>query len=108
MALELLASVRQRLLTEPGPAEAALVSVDLALALAAGGRQGEIEALAAGLRSAFPELPVLALAAEGLRSLLRPAPESALSCRDAGAAIESTLRRAFRVCGLAIRPFPVA
>jgi hypothetical protein len=107
MALELLESVRRQLLAEPGPAEAALVSVDLALVLAASGRQDEIEALAAGLRSAFPELPVLALAAEGLRSLLRPAPESALSRREAGAAIESTLRRAFRVCGLGIRPFPV-
>ncbi len=108
MALELLESVRRRLLAEPSPAEAALVSVDLALGLAASGRHGDIEALAAGLQSAFPEVPVLALAAEGLRSLIRPAPESALAGRDAGAAIESTLRRAFRVCGLGIRPFPVA
>ncbi len=108
LALELLESVRRQLLAEPSPAEAALVSVDLALVLAASGRQGEIEALAGGLRSAFPEVPVLALAAEGLRSLSRPTPESALSRRDAGAAIESTLRRAFRVCGLTIRPFPVA
>jgi hypothetical protein len=106
-ALELLESVRRQLLAEPSPAEAALVSVDLALALKAGGRDGELDALAKDLTSVFPEIPVLALAAEGIRSLIGPASESAPSLSEAGMALEITLRRAFRVCGLKIRPFPV-
>ena len=99
--------MRRQLLAEPSPAEAALVSVDLALALKAGGRDGELDALAKDLTSVFPEIPVLALAAEGIRSLIGPASESAPSLSEAGMALEITLRRAFRVCGLQIRPFPV-
>lgn len=108
-ALNLLESVRRHLLAEPSPAEAALVSVDLARAMAASHRAegaagaAGIEELAGELEAAFPEVPVLALAAEGIRSLAR---ESALP--DAASAVEITLWRAFRACGLGMRPFPVA
>jgi tetratricopeptide (TPR) repeat protein len=104
-ALNLLESVRRHLLTEPSPAEAALVSIDLARGMAASQRAegaAGIEGLAGELEAAFPEVPVLSLAAEGIRSLAR---ESALG--DAGAAVEITLWRAFRACGLGVRPFPV-
>jgi tetratricopeptide (TPR) repeat protein len=101
-ALNLLESVRRHLLTEPSPAEAALVSIDLARGMAASQRAAGIEGLAEELEAAFPEVPVLSLAAEGIRSLTR---ESALG--DAGAAVEITLWRAFRACGLGVRPFPV-
>ena len=104
-ALNLLESVRRHLFAEPSPAEAALVSIDLARVMAASrpaeGAAG-IEGLAGELEAAFPEVPVLSLAAEGIRSLAR---ESALS--DTASAVEVTLWRAFRACGLGVRPFPV-
>ena len=106
-ALEMLESVRRHLLAEPAPAEAALVSVDLARVMAESHRAAGIEALAEELTSAFPEVPVLALAAEGIRSLVHLARPGEAPLREAGSAVEITLRRAFRVCGLGIQPFPV-
>jgi hypothetical protein len=107
-ALELLESVRRQLVLEASPAEAALVALDLALVMMESGRAAGIEALAEDLKSAFPGMAVMALAAEGVRSLAGVGPRGALSGREAGSATEITLRRAFRVCGLAIKPFPVA
>jgi tetratricopeptide (TPR) repeat protein len=105
--LELLESVRRQLFAEPSPAEAALVSIDLARLMLESHRSAGIEGLAQELTSAFPGVPVLALAAEGIRSLVHLERPDEPSLREAGSAIEITLRRAFRVCGLGIRPFPV-
>jgi tetratricopeptide (TPR) repeat protein len=106
-ALDLLESVRRQLLTEPSPAEAALVSIDLARVMVESHRAAGIEALAEDLKSAFPGVPVLALAAEGIRSLVHLERPGEAPLQEAGSAVEITLRRAFRVCGLGIRPFPV-
>jgi tetratricopeptide (TPR) repeat protein len=51
-ALQILESVRRKLLEEPSPTEAALVSVDVALLLAELDRAGEVEVLAADLTEA--------------------------------------------------------
>jgi hypothetical protein len=107
-ALALLESVRRQLLAEPSPGEAALASIDLAVTLAEVGRRSEIAGLAQSLREAFPEIPVLELAAEGILSLAVQETNHAITIRQAGTVIESTLRRAFRICGVAVRPFPVA
>jgi len=106
-ALELLESVRRKLLAEPSPGEAALASIDLAVALQEAGRRSEIEGLAQSLKEAFPEIPILGLAAEGILSLAAQELDRSITLRQAGTAIEGTLRRAFRVCGVAVRPFPV-
>jgi tetratricopeptide (TPR) repeat protein len=106
-AMDLLESVRRQLLAEPDPAEAALVSVDLARVMVESHRAAGIEMLAEELKSAFPGVQVLALAAEGIRSLVHLERPGESPLREAGSAVEITLRRAFRVCGLGIRPFPV-
>lgn len=53
-ALHVLESVRRRLIDEPSPAEAALATLDLALALAESDRAADVEPLAEALGAAFP------------------------------------------------------
>ncbi len=105
-ALHVLESVRQKLLAEPSPAEAALVSLDLALALAESGRVNEIEALASALEAYLPGAPALALAAGKVRLLARLAARGDSRLREAVDATAITLRRMFRACGLRIKPLP--
>jgi hypothetical protein len=108
-AVDLLDSVRRELLAEENPAETALVSIDLAVVLAENDRAGEIEALVSDLKSAFPSTGVLSLATEGIRSLVDADAhrEDELALRYAASVVEVTLRRAFRVRGMGIRPFSV-
>jgi tetratricopeptide (TPR) repeat protein len=105
-ALHVLESVRRQLLAEPSPAEAALVSLDLALALAESGRAEEIEALAEALRATFPDTPAMSPAAEVVRALARPA----VSEHRLGEAARATagLRRLFRKHGPPLKPLPFA
>jgi hypothetical protein len=107
-AIELLGSARRQLIVEPSPAEAALASLDLSMALAEADRSGEIEEVARSLKEAFPAVPLLVLAAEGMAAIREDAANRAVTLRETGVVMEATLRRAFRVFGLQVRPFPVA
>ena len=104
-AIHVLESVRRQLLAEPSPAEAALVSLDLALSLAEGGHAGEIEALAEALQSTFPDTPAMSPAADLLRALSRYDGEHRL--REAARATAG-LRRMFRLHGPRLKPLPFA
>ena len=106
-AIPMLESVRRQLLTEPSPAEAALVSLDLALALAESGRAEEIEALAEELQSTFVSIPAMSPAADLLRELALPWPSSEDRLRRAARA-GAAVRRMFRVHGPRLRPLPFA
>ncbi|MEO6193579.1 MAG: hypothetical protein ABIS20_11255, partial [Thermoanaerobaculia bacterium] len=107
-ALQILESVRQRLLSEPCPAEAALVSLDLGLVLAESGRAGEIETLVGALRAAFPDEATLIVSAGGLGCFAELAvageADLPLTARHAAA----TMRRTFRLARLILRPLPFA
>jgi tetratricopeptide (TPR) repeat protein len=105
-ALHILESVRRELASEPSPAETALESLDLALALAESGRAGEIEAVGEGLRSWFPGVAALGFAARRVRLLARLAERDDPLLRQAVYATRITLRRKFRVCGFHVRPLP--
>jgi len=107
-ALHVLESVRRQLLAEPSPAEAALVSLDLALVLAESCRAEEIEALAEELRSSFPEIPAMLRAAHHLSAVGILAREGEPRLREATFKAAITLRRMFRACGLRIKPLPFA
>jgi hypothetical protein len=107
-ALHVLESVRRQLLAEPSPAEAALVSLDLALALAESDRAGEIEALADGLWCSFPEIRAMRLAEENLRAIAILARRGEPRLREATFKTAITLRRVFRASGLRIKPLPFA
>ena len=107
-ALHVLESVRRQLLAEPSPAEAALVSLDLALALAESHRAGEIEALAEALQCSFPEIPAMRLAEENLKAVAILAQRNEPRLREATFKTAITLRRVFRACGLRIKPLPFA
>jgi tetratricopeptide (TPR) repeat protein len=107
-ALHVLESVRRQLLAEPSPAEAALVSLDLALVLAESCRAEEIEALAEELRSSFPEIPTMLRAAQHLSAVGILAREGEPRLREATFKTAITLRRMFRACGLRIKPLPFA
>jgi len=107
-ALHVLESVRRQLIAEPSPAEAALVSLDLALALAESGQVDEIEALAEALQSSFPTVPVMPLTAENLRAIAILARRGERRLREAGQATAVTLRRMVRACGLRLKPLPFA
>lgn len=108
MAIELLGSARRQLIVEPSPAEAALASLDLSMALAEADRHGEIEEVSRSVREAFPKIPLLVLAAEGMAAIQEDATNRVDTLRETGAIMAATLRRAFRVFGLTHRPFPVA
>jgi tetratricopeptide (TPR) repeat protein len=107
-ALQVLESARQRLLAEPSPAEAALVSIDLGLVLAESGRAGEIEDLAAALRTSFPDEATLIVSAGGLGRFAELATagdvDLPLTARHAAA----TMTRTFRLARLHPRPMPFA
>jgi tetratricopeptide (TPR) repeat protein len=107
-ALQILESVRQKLFTEPSPAEAALASIDLGLLLAESGRAGEIEILAEALRTSFPGEAMLIVSAGGLLRFAELAlagePDPRLMARHAAA----TMRRTFRVARLSLQPMPFA
>src|SRR6185295_13810691 len=105
-ALHVLESVRRQLLAEPSPAEAALVSLDLALVLAESCRAEEIEALAEELRSSFPEIPAMLRAAHHLSAVGILAREGEPRLREAAFKTAITLRRMFRACGLRFKPLP--
>ena len=107
-ALHVLESVRRQLLAEASPAEAALVSLDLALVLAESGRAEEIDALAAALWDSFPKIPAMQLAAEHLGAIAILALEGEPRLREAACKTAVTLRRMFRACGLESKSFPFA
>jgi hypothetical protein len=107
-ALHVLESVRRQLLAEPSPAEAALVSLDLALLLAEGGRADEIDALAEALWDSFAQVPVMPVAAQHLGAIAILAREGEPRLREAAFKTAITLRRMFRACGLRIKPLPFA
>jgi hypothetical protein len=108
MAVELLGSAQRQLIAEPSPTDAALASLDLSMALAEADRSSEIAEVAQSLRKAFPDIPILGLAAEGMEAIRGDATKPAVNLRETGVVMASSLRRAFRVFGLPARPFPVA
>ncbi len=108
IAVELLGSARRQLIAEPSPAEAALASLDLSVVLVEADRGGEIPEVARSLNEAFPDIPILGLAAEGMEAIREDVPNRSVSLGETGAVMKASLRRAFRVFGLAVRPFPVA
>src|SRR6185295_7023637 len=103
-AAHVLESVRRQLMDEPSPAEAALVSLDLALVLAESGRADEMEALAEALWSSFPKLPAMLLAAQHLSAVAILARDGEPRLREATFKTAITLRRMFQACGLRIKP----
>ena len=107
-ALQILESVRRKLIAELSPAEAALASLDLALILAESGRAAEIESLAVALEASFPEEPALILAAGALASFGDLATAGEPHLRQAATDAAVTLRRTFRARRLAIKPLPFA
>jgi hypothetical protein len=106
--LQILESVRQRLLAEPSPAEAALASIDLGLVLAESGRAGEIETLADALLTAFPNEATLIVSAGGLCRFAELALEGAADLRLMARHAAATMLRAFRVARLSLQPMPFA
>ena len=107
-ALQMLDSVRLKLLQAPSPAEAALASVDLGLVLAESGRAGEIRALAESLRSAFPEEGLLIVAAANLFHFAEVALSGEVDLRIVACHTLSTMLRAFRVGRVEMLPLPFA
>src|SRR6185295_6599883 len=95
-AINVLESVRRQLLAEPSPAEAALVSLDLALLLTESGRADEIEAMAEALWSSFPNLPAMLLAAQHLSAVAILARDGEPRLREAAFKTAITLRRMFQ------------
>ena len=107
-ALHVLESVRLQLIAEPSPAEAALVSLDLAVELMESGRAGEIEALAEGLHTAFSTVAAMPLVAESLRAVAILARRGESGVQRSAENTAAGLRRMYRSYGLRIRPLPFA
>ena len=107
-AIQILDSVRRKLLQELNPAEAALVSLDLALALAESGKPEEIEPLIPPLEAAMRPSPALLLAVEGLDELAEAALRHDPNLRGMVIELSVTLRRMFRACEMWIRPLSFA
>jgi hypothetical protein len=107
-AVAMLESIRGKLATEASLAEAALVSLDLALVLAETGRAAEIEPLAEMLELLFPDEPAVVLAVMGVVTFAKKAVGGKPRLREAAVDIASSLRRAFRRRGARIRPLPFA
>jgi tetratricopeptide (TPR) repeat protein len=107
-ALQILESVRQRLLAEPNPAEAALASVDLGILLAESGRAEEIESLAQALRTSFPDEALLIVSVGGLIRFAELALAGEPDPRLIGRHTAATMRRTFRVVRLNLQPMPFA
>lgn len=105
-ALAMLESVRRKLVAEPNPGEAALISLDLALTMMKSGRAAEVEGLAQALITAFPDEPTMLLATGNLSNLADLAALDQIG--ELGERSGITLRRTFRLRGLRIRPFPFA
>ena len=105
-ALGILGSVLRQLASEPSPAETALESLDLALALAESGRANEIEAVGEAVRSFFPGGAAMAYAANRISLLARLAESCDPLLRQAVHTTRITLRWSFRACGFRCRPLP--
>jgi tetratricopeptide (TPR) repeat protein len=103
-ALDMFESVRLKLLEEGSLPEAALVSLDFAVALAEAGRPAEAEKLAAGL----DELPGREAVARALREITGNAERCDSNLRTLASLSAITLRRTFRLCGVWIKPLPFA
>ena len=104
----MLESVRLRLFLEPSPAEAALVSIDLALLLAESGRAAEIESLAGALRRSFPDEAPLLVATGGLLHFAELAQDPDPPLRHLARHSMTTMIRTFRVGRLRLQPLPFA
>jgi tetratricopeptide (TPR) repeat protein len=105
-ALNILESVRRQLAAEPSPAETALESLDLALALAESGRANEIEAVGEAVRSFFPGVAAVGYAANRISLLARLAESCDPLLRQAVHTTRITLRWSFRACGFRCKPLP--
>jgi tetratricopeptide (TPR) repeat protein len=103
-ACALLRPVRSRHLIEARLPEAALASLDLALALAEQGGTGEVESLAGELEERFPTAPAVSEAAAALRKMRWSDPALRRNVETASLA----LRRRFRSQGPRPRPLPFA
>lgn len=103
-ACALLRPVRSRHLIEGRIPEAALASLDLALALAEHGGSGEAEGLARELEEGFPGVPAVSEAATALRKTRWSDPAVRRNVEPASLA----LRRRFRTQGPRPRPLPFA
>ena len=107
-ALQILDSVRRKLILEPSPAEASLVSLDLALALAEAGKPEEIEPLVRALETLFRPSSTLALAICGLDEIAEAALRRDPNLRDTAASLAIKQRRMFRACEMRMRPLSFA
>lgn len=104
-SIHLLESVQPKLVTEGSHAEAALLSLDLALVLAEAGRSDEIMSLATALPANF----VARLqAVSTLREIAALSRKRDPRLRPSALLSRVTLLRTFRLCGLSIRPLPFA
>lgn len=103
-ALDVFGSVRLKLLEEESLPEAALVSLDFAVALAEAGRPGEVEKLATGL----DELPGREVVASALQEIAGNAKRRDSNLRTLVSLPAITLRRTFRLYRLWIKPLPFA
>ena len=101
-ACALLRPVRTRHLIEARLPEAAIASLDLALALAEQGGAGEIEGLAGELEEGFPGVPTVS----GALATLRETRWSDPAMRSNVEAASLALRRRFRTQGPRPRPLP--
>lgn len=102
-SIHLLESVRRKLVAEGSHAEAALLTLDLALVLAEAGRGDEIMSLEAGLPANFV---ANAQTASALREIAALGEKREPRLRVSSLLSRVTLLRTFRLCGLSIRPLP--
>jgi tetratricopeptide (TPR) repeat protein len=104
-AIHMLESVQLKLVDDGSLAEAALLSLDLALVLAEAGRSDEILSLAASLPADFIGSPQ---AASALRDIAGLGKGRKPNLRASATLSRVTLLRTFRLCDLSIRPLPFA
>ena len=102
-----LESVWRKLLAEPSPGEAALVSVDLAVTWAESGRALETETLQRALRSHFPTWPALSTVVGVLLNLEEVLGSGETCPRIAAAPIAANLRRLLRASHIRMKPLPI-
>lgn len=108
--LQVLESVRGKVVEERRPGEAALVSLDLALALAESGEVQRISPLAESLHSCFEErqAPGLDIAAKTLAHVAHLASQGEPHLPEQVVAISAFLRRSLRAIGVRTSPVPCA
>ena len=105
--MDLLTRVRGKLIEQGSIAEATLATIDLGVLWLVAGREDEMRALAEATGAAFRNSPGADLAVSALGQFLEEAEAGRLDPRIWNCAVP-TLRLAFRLQGLPLRPIPFA